>query len=546
MLRNSSLITLLIVAGAATGLFWLKDHLHQEVSLMNSVHAAETSLPSDSASRVRPPAWAGSWYPATSKELGSFLDRAMESAKPAPLTGKGPLRALIVPHAGYRYSGATAAAAFKLLREHPPLRRIIVIGPSHRQGFAGISIPDVTHFETPLGRIPLDQQAIAALRTTPLFQNLPTAHQLEHSIEIELPFLQRVVPGSWQLLPILVGSLNAAEVVQVADLLRPLADDATLVVVSSDFTHFGANYNYLPFSKDAQLPNRIRELDQGAIDHILHLDGPGLLQYKQKTDITACGLLPMAILLHMAGEGTTATLLQYATSGEMTQDYSNSVSYVAMAFTRPQPFSARENPAKSGSTSSGNLPQEDMSLLLNIARATLQKAVTQREGNLDAQDILGNVSLSNRMQQPAGAFVTLKKNGELRGCIGHIQPVRPLFEAVMENAVSAALADTRFKPVTRDELQQLTVEVSVLSPMRPIASLDEYQVARHGIVLIKNGRRAVFLPEVATEQKWDRDTTLTQLARKAGLPDDAWKDNARFEVFTTQTIHESAPPKTLP
>ncbi|MBF0424631.1 MAG: AmmeMemoRadiSam system protein B [Magnetococcales bacterium] len=552
MLRSYLLVLLLVALGAVAGLFLLKKHLEQEVVAMNSAQAEVASSngvraevappngvqaevapsPGGAGVRVRPAAMAGAWYPDKSEDLASFLDKAMDAAAPPPLTGQGNLRAMIVPHAGYRFSGQTAASAFKLIRGRA-LRRVIVIGPSHRQGFAGISTPEVTHFATPLGSVPLDLQAIAALRASPLHRTLSGAHEAEHSIEIELPFLQRAIQGSWQLVPVLVGSLDPAGVAQIAETLRPLADDSTLVVVSSDFTHFGSNYGYQPFPTDPQTSSRIRELDQGAIDRILALDGPGLLAYKQKTQITACGLLPMAILLHMLGEGTTPTLLQYDTSGNMTHDYANSVSYVTMAFTRTQPLA--------GSQDSASLPQDEMSLLLKLARAIVHKAVIQRDGTLDAGEILGNVTLSARVQRPSGAFVTLKKEGNLRGCIGHIMPVKPLFQAVMENAVSAALMDSRFKPVTQEELASLTVEVSVLSPMRAIASLAEFRVGQHGIVLTKNGRRAVFLPEVATEQGWDRDTTLTQLAIKAGLPGDAWKEGASFEVFTTQTIHETSP-----
>ncbi|MBF0323055.1 MAG: AmmeMemoRadiSam system protein B, partial [Magnetococcales bacterium] len=326
VLRKYLSIMLLIVLGATAGLYILRERLQQEADSMNNAHASASPLPGEMATRIRPAAVAGAWYPGRAEELAAYLDQAMDHANPPHPDGKGAIRALIAPHAGYRYSGATAAAAFKLVRGRP-LRRVIVLGPSHRMAFQGVSIPDVTHFATPLGNIPLDLQAIAMLRSNPQFRTLATAHQAEHSIEIVLPFLQRALSGAWQMVPILVGNLDAHGVAQIAELLRPLADDSTLVVVSTDFTHFGSNYDFHPFPNDAQLPDRIRELDQGAIDHILRLDGPGLLNYKQRTQITACGLLPMAILLHMLGEGTTPTLLQYDTSGNMTHDFTNSVSY---------------------------------------------------------------------------------------------------------------------------------------------------------------------------------------------------------------------------
>ncbi|MBF0626577.1 MAG: AmmeMemoRadiSam system protein B [Magnetococcales bacterium] len=490
--------------------------------------------PTLSAPRVRPAAVAGSWYPGSRKDLEHLLDELLAAAPDVTVQGPGPIRAVIAPHAGYRFSGPVAAAAFKPLRGQT-FQRVMVLAPAHREPVRGLAVPRTTHFETPLGRIPLDQSALAWLRGHPLVSESDLPHRQEHAIELELPLLQRVLTPGWALVPILVGSLDRAGVAAAAHLLHPLADATTLVVISSDFTHYGLNYNYFPFQNDADTAQRLQDLDQGAVAHLIARDAAGLLDYRHRTGITACGLLPMAILLDMLPPGATPTLARYDTSGRILGDYENSVSYLGMVFTAPDALAA----------ASARLGPEQMGFLLRLARETVQRAVSGRKDSIDLATLAAGRPVPAGLEQPAGAFVTLRKDGQLRGCIGTIGPVTPLLQAVTDNAVNAALRDPRFAPVTAKELDRLTLDVSVLSPMRPITSLDDYDVAHHGIVLSKNGRRAVFLPEVATEQGWDKATTLTHLARKAGLPGDAWQAaDARFEVFTSQAIHGQVNPPT--
>ncbi|MBF0423870.1 MAG: AmmeMemoRadiSam system protein A, partial [Magnetococcales bacterium] len=309
-----------------------------------------------------------------------------------------------------------------------------------------------------------------------------------------------------------------------ATTLLPLLDDHTLLVISGDFTHYGQYFDFQPFPVDSHTEQRLKELDLGAVEKISARDPQGLMDYRLKTGITACAYGPVMVLLNLLDQRVEPRLVQYRTSGSNGGDFSHSVSYVAMIFYASQPLAAV-------TTTSDPLPDASMKRLHALAVNAVRGAVDPHYQAYEIDD----KETQQRFNQPAGAFVTLKRDGELRGCIGQLSPDKPLYRAVTDHAVNAALRDPRFSPVTPGELQQMTLEVSILSPMRPISSWEGFIVGRQGIVLSKNGRRAVFLPEVATEQGWSREETLTHLAQKAGLPPDSWKSGATFEVFTSQS-----------
>jgi len=486
--------------------------------------------------RVRAAAVAGSWYPGDAQALGKLVDKLLAEASPQSL--KGIIRALITPHAGYRYSGAGAAAGYKLIQGQS-LRRVIVLGPAHAGGFHGLSIADATHYETPLGRIPLDLEAIAQLRENSLVVADDWAHQREHSIEIQLPLLQRVLAPGWTLLPILVGHID--DYASAAKLLRPYTDDNTLIVVSGDFTHYGPHYHYMPFPLDGTIKERLKLLDMGAYEKIAAHDAAGFMAYRDMTGITACAFDPVMVLLHLLPESATSTLVNYYTSGEVTGDYRHSVSYLTVAVTNELPFSEKVPIVKQKSANlGGNLNDSQLQFLHQLARNAVEAAVMSESGVIETFIQLAT-KLPDNLRRPAGTFVTLKKHGHLRGCIGTIQSNDPLYRSVIINAQRAALHDPRFSPVQPDELAFLTIEVSVLSQPEPIASYKEFEVGKHGIILEKDGRSAVFLPEVALEQGWDREQTLSYLAKKAGLSPDAWKEEADYLVFTTQKYTEPQP-----
>jgi AmmeMemoRadiSam system protein B/AmmeMemoRadiSam system protein A len=429
------------------------------------------------------------------------------------------LQALIAPHAAYAYSGATAAAGYRLLRGQS-FDRVVLLGPSHHVAFRGVAIAGVDAYETPLGRVPLDAAAVTRLRESPLVIDGPPGPDREHSLEIQLPLLQRVLAPGWQLVPLLVGRLEAEDYTPLAEAVRPLLDDRTLVVVSTDFTHYGARFGYQPFAPEGEVASRIEALDKGAFAHVAAGDAAGFLDYQARTGITICGYRPVALLLHLLPEGTRAHLVRYDTSGALLGDYRQSVSYLAAAFTRPTPPAG---PA---------LPQQrSLEWLHRLAALRVREVVAPAPETQAALRGLIDGPPAD-VGQSAGAFVTLRRNGRLRGCIGYVAPIKPVWQAVLDNAEAAAVRDHRFPAVQPSELDELDVEVSVLTEPVPIARLSEFEVGRHGIILVKDGRRAVFLPDVAVEQGWDREQTLTRLAQKAGLPPDAWRDGAQYFVFT--------------
>jgi len=434
---------------------------------------------------------------------------------------------LILPHAGYQWSGQIAVMGLNTIAKE--YKRIIVIGPSHRVPMEEIlSVPRATHYETPLGQIPLDVEFINKLLKYPMFQNVPQTHQYEHSVQIELPLLQ-YKQKDFKLVPIVAGQCSLETIEKAGAILRSLVDEETLVIASSDFVHYGRSFDYVPFTED--IPEQIKKIDMGAYQYIANLDAKGFLEYKDKTGATICGAVPIAILLSMLNESSKAHLVQYETSGRMTGDFSNSVSYLSIAFS-----GALENsPEIKPEANNMELTDEDKKQLLILARKTIEY-VTKIRRIPEASEL--GVSVSDAMKYPRAAFVTLKKNPQLRGCIGDIFPQQPLYKSVILNAINACFNDTRFPPVTEDECESITIEISALTSPQSIASPDEIRIGVDGVILRKDGHSAVFLPQVAPEQGWNIGQMLTQLSLKARLPADAWKEGASFQVFQAVVFGE--------
>lgn len=467
---------------------------------------------------------AGRWYPASAGILSKQIEGFFEKADVKPMDN---VIALILPHAGYSYSGQTAA--FGPAATSKMYKRIVVIGPTHRVPMEQVlSVPRVTHYETPLGQIPLDLEFIDRLLEYPLFQNVPRTHQYEHSVQIELPLLQ-YMQRDFKLVPIVAGHCSLETIKKAADVLRSLIDNETLVVASSDFTHYGWNYGYVPFKEN--IPEQIKKLDMGAYEYIAEMDSKGFLDYKRRTGATICGYVPIAILLSMLDESTEVKLLKYTTSGEITGDYSNSVSYLSVAFCGTW----INSPPSPSAESVSELTEQDKQQLLALARRSIVSFLEWRKVPT-ASDL--NVEITEAMKKPRAAFVTLKRNSRLRGCIGDIFPRQPLYESVISNAINAAVRDRRFLPVTKDQCDDIDIEISALTAPEPIASYNQIRIGIDGVVLSKNGRSAVFLPQVAPEQHWNLEQMLTHLSLKAGLPADAWRQGASFLVFQAEVFGE--------
>lgn len=506
------------------------------VSLVAAVlvlrHRAErmpvpTAAPGPPTRKLMESTLAGRWYEADKTKLAAEIDGYLANVSEEPLSD---VMALVMPHAGYRYSGQTAAHSAKEVAGRT-FSRVIIMGPSHSVPMENMAaVPDATHYATPLGEIPLDWEFIATLTEYPEFRTFPEAHEGEHSVQIEVPLLQEVL-GAFRFVPIVVGDADEETTERMAHILCGLIDEQTLVVASSDFTHYGPNYRYVPFEDNVAA--NLEQLDMGAFEEIKKKDAAGFRAYCEETEATICGRCPIGILLAMLPETAEAHLLKYDTSGRMTNDYRNSVSYVSVAFTGKWEKGERAamEPAQNP------LTEDDKRALLKLARGTLEYALENRR--MPTPEDLG-IAVTPGMKNVMGAFVTLKEEGQLRGCIGEIFPQRPLYRAVMEQAVNAGLRDHRFPQVQPSELQALHFEISALTPPHPIASYRDIVLGRDGVVIDKDGYRAVFLPQVAPEQGWDVNEMLTHLSQKAGLPSDAWKEGASFTVFEAVVFSEES------
>ncbi|MGA2916245.1 MAG: AmmeMemoRadiSam system protein B [Sedimentisphaerales bacterium] len=474
---------------------------------------------------------AGRWYPADANELKKEVGQLFQKSDIKP---DKDIIALILPHAGYQYSGRTAAMGIQSLGRQ--YKRIIVIGPSHHMPMEDVlSIPQETVYQTPMGQVEIDTEFVKKLLEHPQFQVIPQANLPEHSTQIEVPLLQ-YAQKDFKVVLIVAGQCSMQTITKAASILNSLIDKDTLVIASSDFVHYGPDYGYVPFKKNVQ--EGLKNLDMGAYKYIEKLDSSGFIEYREKTGATICGYVPIAILLSMLDKTAQAHLINYATSGQLTGDFTNSVSYFAIAFsgkwqTSASSVESKSSPAKQETTST-QLTEEDKKQLLDFARKSIVYYLDKHE-MLEVQDS----GISERLKEPRAAFVTLNENHQLRGCIGDIFPRQPLYKSVISNAVNAAVNDPRFNPVGKDELKDITIEISALTVPKPIASYQEIRIGIDGVVLEKNGYRAVFLPQVAPEQKWSRDEMLQNLSLKAGLPPDGWKEGASFLVFQAEVFGEA-------
>jgi MEMO1 family protein len=453
----------------------------------------------------RPAAVAGTFYPREEAVLRADVARYLAQAH---ATRSEPTRLcpklIVVPHAGYMYSGPIAAHAYALLAPwRDRLTRVVLLGPAHRVAIRGLAVPSVGAFHTPLGAVPLDREAIAAITGLPQVGLDDEAHAREHALEVQLPFLQSVL-GRFSLVPLAVGHASAVEVAEVLE--RLWGGEETLVVISSDLSH------YLPYE-------RARATDATTVDRMLRLDAT--IAHEQ-----ACGATPINGALRVArARHLVPRLLDLRNSGDTSGDRSRVVGYGAIVFEPAAAARQRDETADEADDDSA-----------------LGRALTSRARNAIAQALrLARIAEPPHpdLGQPAASFVTLRRHGELRGCVGSIEAgEHSLEEDVRANARRAAFEDPRFAPLTAHEWQGLRVEVSLLTAPEPLAvrSEDEaVQVLRpgvDGVVLGFRAHRSTFLPQV-WEQLDDARMFLAALKRKAGLAADFWHRDlelARYSV----------------
>jgi len=473
---------------------------------------------------------AGQWYPADPVQLANMVDGFLEQAQLESASAAEPI-ALIVPHAGYIYSGQVAAYAYKKV-QGVRYDTVVVIGDTHTgHGLSDIAVYASGAFRTPLGMIPIDEKVAQALVSSSnriAFERESFIN--EHPVENQLPFLQRAC-GGVPIVPIVINepSLENARLLSEA-LAKALEGRRALIVGSTDLSH------YHPYEE-------ARRIDEIALQAIVSLDPERVLNSPGEcaragipnVELTMCsrGAVMTTILTAKVLGANRATVLKYANSGDTPfSSREGVVGYGAVMLwhgeaENPHAFTLPTPPPPSPQ---GALTDEEQEALLALARETLRRVFTRGI-------IPEYTPTSPGLLRVQGAFVTLEKAGALRGCVGHLVTDQPLYLTVQRMALAAALEDRRFPPVKAQELPELEIEISVLSPMRPIARPEEIEIDHHGVVLQAQGRQAVFLPQVALEQGWDREEILRQLCLLAELPEDAWRGGILF-VFTAQVFRE--------
>ena len=477
---------------------------------------------------VRPPAVAGAFYPDDPAQLRAQVSRYIAEAKQAP--GDGDLVALIAPHAGYSYSGAVAGCAYRQL-EGRHYDTVVVIGPAHQVAFRGFALSGADRWETPLGPVAIDREACNAIeQSLGEARVFDAAHAPEHSIEVQLPFLQ-VALGDFKLVPILMLDARMDACRRLAHALAEWSRGrSVLLVASSDMSHYPAYEDAVRV--DHETLEAIQRLDAEALERVISRQ---MSQGVPHLETCLCGEGPVKTVLLAAAElgADTVRVLRYANSGDAPgASHSGVVGYGAVALYR----AAGEQSGAAHGTA-GELTAEQLQRLLDIARTTLDAFVTTGRAPdlaLDRED--------QALRRPGAAFVTLTENQQLRGCIGSLTADAPLAETVRRMTVAAASQDRRFAPVQPSELRAIEIEVSVLSPLHKVSSPEEVVLGKHGVVVESQGRRGVFLPQVAEETGWSREQFLSHLCQdKAGLAPDAWKHGATLYVFTVQKAKSAGP-----
>jgi AmmeMemoRadiSam system protein B/AmmeMemoRadiSam system protein A len=476
----------------------------------------------------RKAAVAGSFYPADPEVLKADLRKYFNAAR-APAS-PGTVLAIISPHAGYPYSAIVAASAFNQIDKNKKYENIFVIGSSHRVAFDGAAIYNKGNFETPLGTVKVNiELANKLINENDVFTYNELAHINEHSLEVQLPFLQYLLKDNFQIVPILLGTQSADKCYKIAEALAPYFNEKNLFVISSDFSHY-PDYK-TACTVDRQTAEAIKsnsvEKFADVINSTMQKNLPGL-----ETCLCAWPAVLTLLYITESDPGIEINLIDYRNSGDSEiGNKSSVVGYNAISFSRPAGTSNNKFKEDNNMTIEKDfvLTENEKQILLGLARNTIEKYIRQRQiPEIDTSGFTAN------LLQNVGAFVTLNEDGRLRGCIGRFDPNEPLYKVVRDMAISASTKDYRFTPVTPPELEKIEIEISVLTPLKKIKSIDEIVLGKHGIYIRKGFQSGTFLPQVADKTGWTVEEFLGYCARdKANLGWDGWKD---AEIFTYEAI----------
>jgi len=459
---------------------------------------------------VKQPEFNGQFYPAGKKELSVMLDKMLEGPGVNPISGE--ILVLISPHAGYGYSGQTAAYGYRLIKGKP-YKTVVILGTSHHKLFSGAAVYPRGAFETSLGISKIDDEFVNDLisKGPDIFVDETVFHG-EHSVEVQLPFLQRVL-GDFKIVPVLLGDCSLASCKKIASSFRETIDGRkdVLLVVSTDLYH---GYDI----KEAD------QVDMSTLELIKKMDYEGLYYSLRDTKAQACGGLATVVALNIAKDTgyDKVKVLDHTNSAAVTGETVNgrwTVGYASIVVYNLKGENMLNN--------------QQRKKLLEIARASINTYLqTGRKMELGETDPV--------LKQEMGAFVTLNKHGELRGCIGNLSAREPLYLTVRNMAVEAAVDDPRFSALTLSEFKDIEIEISVLSPLKKVDSADKIELGKHGVLVRKGYQSGVFLPQVATETGWSKEEFLNNLcAHKAGLAQDAWKNkDTELYVFNAEVFSE--------
>jgi AmmeMemoRadiSam system protein B/AmmeMemoRadiSam system protein A len=461
------------------------------------------------ASDVKDADLSGSWYPSDGQQLKLMLQSYLDNANPERIDGH--IFAVISPHAGYQYSGPVAAYSYKEAQGRG-IKTVVVVGFSHRKQFDGISVYSIGSFRTPLGDVSVDTElANDLISRNDRIAFYPLLFDEENSVEMQIPFVQAALPGV-KIVPVAFGTQNYSDAVILADALAASLKtrNDVLVVASTDMSH------YHPYFE-------ANSIDARSLGFVEKMKAKDLFQENEIRICELCGIMPVtAIMLAAEKLGfKNVKTLKYANSGDTAGSKDQVVGY----------FSAVVYGAGSAKTE-GTVKKDEKLIndaqrkrLLDIARTSITSFV--RDGKRKSYSESDAV-----LNKPMGAFVTIKEHGELRGCIGNMVGQGPLYQTVADMAIQAATEDPRFQRLSPDELDRIDVEVSVLSPLKKVYSLDEIRIPGHGVIVKRGFASGVFLPQVADETGWTKEEFMSNLcSQKAGLAPDAWKDPAT-EIFT--------------
>ncbi|MFA6534912.1 MAG: AmmeMemoRadiSam system protein B [Candidatus Babeliales bacterium] len=558
--KFKTLVLLIIFISAACSKDSDNKKITEKDPIIHSAHLTDGWYPQNEITLTRT---LKEYFTQAKKEFGFVID---------PMSVKG----LIVPHAGMYYSGLCAAATYQSLllpngEKNDKFKNVIILAPSHTTFVNGVALPDYSTYKTVLGEIKIDTNAIRILSKSEIFTVMKEAHDKEHAIEIQLPFLQEVL-NDFKIVPLIVGNLTEENLAKAVQQLQKIVDDKTLIIVSSDFTHHGQAYDYKPFTRDTLA--QVRYLDSVATYLIATHSVPNFDKFLRDTGVTICGANPIRILMglvHLQSLGQTINtrLACYYTSAQLANARSglnreildqvqddknnniintkkllepvedklvdNSVSYAGLILTDQKTSDLNDK---------DQFTEFEKQSLLRLVRDKIENEFKPEETKLP--DHILYPIITPALQKTCGAFVTLNtKQGNLRGCIGRMISDLSLFQVIGEIAVACAFHDDRFSPVKKDELENIVVDITILTDPQKVENYQDIKIGSDGIVLKKIGSdgqiiaSSVFLPQVPPSLGWDLQTTLEQLSQKAGLGKHGWKENCEFEVFQGFEIKEN-------